>query len=93
MADDGLFDGPCPVCGESVKHKPYVSLALFGVFCEANDGLLFTPQGLEPYEAESWDDVPHFRAVHFECLQLYFDGVLADIRHRRRLEAADDEQP
>lgn len=88
--DDGTFTDPCSVCGESVKNKPYVSLGLFGVFCEHADGLLFAPEECASGD-QSWRSVPHSRALHFECLQAYFDGVLADLRYRRRLEALEGE--
>lgn len=84
--DENTFDSECVVCNLTVRGTNYVSLALFGVFGMLNggqDGLLFTPSE-EKWQFAEWSDVPHYRAVHIECAQAYFEGVLADLLHRRK---------
>jgi hypothetical protein len=83
---DNRFDGPCVVCGESVKGRPYLALGMFGVFSERGDGLFFRPDGA-PSEHAEWGDIPCGRAVHTTCVQNYVDGVLSDLAHERRSQA------
>lgn len=87
-AFDGLdvFDGPCVVCGETVKGRAYICLGLFGVFGEHGAGLYFTPDE-DCALCSDWDDVEPDRVTHFECLHTYLDGVMIDLDHQRRQSA------
>ena len=89
-ADEDLFDGPCSVCGESVKGRAYVALGLGAVFSDEGDGVFLTPEG-EPDHYEDWTSVPIRRAVHVACFENYCDGMLAETAHRRRM--AEPEEP
>jgi len=78
---------PCAVCGEDVAGEPHLSLAVFTV-CDgvANDGMFFAPEH-EPEEFETWNDLPFLRPVHLRCSVNYFEGVIADLQHRRKQDA------
>ena len=81
---DALFDGPCAVCGETVKGTRYFALGLFAAIAEDSHGLHFEPD--EPLsDFEEWDDVPlTTNCVHVLCMQNYHDGMMAEMAHRRR---------
>lgn len=92
QSDRPLHD-PCVVCGENVLGEPHLALALFGVFTgthvgDLHDGILFEPDG-DPFEFESWHDVPLARFVHLRCATAYFEGVAAECMvHVRRDRAS-----
>lgn len=80
---DQPYDGPCSVCGETVKGTNYMALGLFAAVSEEGDGLSFVPDE-EVEDCESWRDVSLTNCVHALCLQNFFDGMMVDLADRRR---------
>lgn len=78
----------CTVCGESVDNQPFVALGAFGVQDAEGSAFLFVPDG-DPADVADWAECPMGRALHFGCLQIYFDGVLADL-HRKATQRGSD---
>jgi hypothetical protein len=81
--DDQPYDGPCGVCGETVKGTNYMAFGLFAAVSEEGDGLHFEPEEA-PEDCETWKDVPMTNCVHALCLQNFFDGMMVDLADRRR---------